>query len=57
MGISVDYENMAKHVQDYANNQLQLDGIPEMVLQLETICVQACEELTEEFNTIKNTKS
>jgi PAS domain S-box-containing protein len=53
MGISVDYENMAKQVQDYANNQLQLDGIPEMVLQLETVCVQACEELTEEFNTIK----
>jgi len=53
MGISVDYENMAKHVQDYANNQLQLNGIPEMVLQLEMVCVQACEELTEDFNTIK----
>jgi len=57
MGISVDYENMAKKVQDYANNQLQLDGIPEMVLELETVCGQACEELKEEFNTIKNTKS
>jgi hypothetical protein len=56
MGISVDYENMAKKVQEYANNQLQLDGIPEMVLELETVCEQACEELKEEFNAIKNTK-
>jgi CheY-like chemotaxis protein len=54
MGIHVDFENMAKKVQEFASNQLQLDGIPEMVLQLENICAQACEELKEEFNRIKS---
>jgi PAS domain S-box-containing protein len=55
MGISADFENMAIKVQEYASTQKQADGIPDMVLQLESICVQACEELKEEFNTIKNT--
>ncbi len=55
MGISTDFENMAKKVQEYASTQQQADGIPDMVLQLENICTQACKELEEEFNTIKNT--
>ena len=54
MGISTDFENMAKKVQDYASTQQLADGIPDMVLQLENICAQACKELTEEFNSIKN---
>jgi hypothetical protein len=54
MGIHVDFENMAKKVQEYASTQLQLDEIPEMVFQLETICSQACEELKEEYTRIKN---
>jgi hypothetical protein len=33
-----------------------LDGIPEMVLQLESVCSQACEELKEEYTKIKNRK-
>jgi PAS domain S-box-containing protein len=57
MGISTDFENMAKKVQDYANTQQLADGIPDMVLKLENVCVQACKELTEEFNTIKNAGS
>jgi CheY-like chemotaxis protein/nitrogen-specific signal transduction histidine kinase/HPt (histidine-containing phosphotransfer) domain-containing protein len=57
MGMSVDFENMAKKVQEYASTQLQTEGIPNLVLQLEAVCFQACEELTEEFNTIKNTAS
>jgi CheY-like chemotaxis protein len=57
MGISTDFENMAKKVQDYASTQQLADGIPDMVLQLENVCVQACKELTEEFNTIKNAGS
>ncbi len=56
MGISADFENIAKQVQQYANTQQQKDGIYELVSQLENICIQACEELTEEFNLIKNTK-
>jgi CheY-like chemotaxis protein len=55
MGISTDFENMARKVQDYAKIQEQSDGISDMVLQIENVCTQACIELTEEFNSIKNT--
>ncbi|NEW80123.1 MAG: response regulator, partial [Gelidibacter sp.] len=56
MGISVDFENMAKKIQEYASTQQQTDGISEMVLQLEEVCLQACLELEVEFNAIKNNK-
>jgi PAS domain S-box-containing protein len=55
MGINSDFENMAKRLQEYANAREQADGIHNMVLQLENVCNQACIELEEEFNTIKNT--
>ncbi len=42
MGISIDFENMAKKIQEYASTQKQADGIPDMVLQLENVCAQAC---------------
>ena len=54
MGISVDYENMARKVQEYASTQQQTDGISEMVMKLEEVCMQACSELEEEFNVFKN---
>ncbi|TAL47355.1 MAG: response regulator [Chitinophagaceae bacterium] len=54
MGISTDFETMAKKVQDYASSQQQAEGIPDMVLQIENICSQACSELKEELNRIKN---
>lgn len=57
MGMNVNFENMAKKVQEYASTQQQTDGIPDLVLQLENICAQACEELKAEFNVIKNTNS
>jgi CheY-like chemotaxis protein len=57
MGISIDFENIAKKVQEYASTRRQTDGIPALVLQLETVCKQACKELEEEFNTIKNTNA
>jgi len=57
MGINPDFEIMAKKIQDYASSQQQAEGIPDMVLQIENICTQACHELKEEFNTIKNTNS
>lgn len=53
MGISVDYENMARKVQEYASTQQQTDDISEMVLKLEEICMQACSELEEDFNVFK----
>jgi PAS domain S-box-containing protein len=55
MGISIDFENMAKQVQEYASTQQQTDGIPDLVRQLENICAQACKELEIEFDMIKNT--
>jgi PAS domain S-box-containing protein len=57
MGISTDFENMAKKIQDYASTQQLADGIPDMVLQLENVCTQACKELTEEFHSLKNAGS
>jgi len=56
MGISSDFENMARKVQDYATTQEQAEGISEMVLQLGNICTQACMELEEEFIKIKDKK-
>jgi CheY-like chemotaxis protein len=53
MGISTDFENMAKKLQEFAANQEQPDGISELVLKLELVCIQACKELEEEFNAIK----
>ncbi len=56
MGISPNFENIAKQVKDYATTQQQSDQIQDMVLQLENVCNQACKELEEELNVIKNTK-
>jgi CheY-like chemotaxis protein len=56
MGISSDFENMAKKVKEYASTQQQTDGIHDLVLKIENVCTQACKELEEEFNRIKNTK-
>jgi PAS domain S-box-containing protein len=53
MGISITFENIAKKVQEYACNQLESDGIPELVFQLETICKQACKELEVELFALK----
>ena len=56
MGISTDFENMAKKVQEYASSQQQTDSIPDLVNKLENICSRACNELQDEYNAIKNTK-
>jgi PAS domain S-box-containing protein len=55
VGIHTDFENMAKKVQDHLVTQ-KTDEIPDLVSQLENVLSQACKELEEEFNTIKNTK-
>jgi hypothetical protein len=56
MGISPDFENMAKKVQEFATLQQQEGDLNEMVLQLEIVLKQSCNELEEELNRIKNTK-
>jgi CheY-like chemotaxis protein len=54
MGISEEFENIARKVQDDANSiQVQANAVSDMVLQLENICGEACKELEEEFNNIK----
>jgi PAS domain S-box-containing protein len=55
MGISLDFETMAKKVQVYASTQQHTDELPDLILQLENVCTQACQELEEELNTIKTT--
>jgi len=55
MGISPDFEHMAKKVQEYATTLNQEEEINDMILQLENVCTQACMELEEEYNTIKST--
>jgi HPt (histidine-containing phosphotransfer) domain-containing protein len=57
MGISADFEIMARKVQDFASNQLSEDKIPDLVLQIENVCTQACEELEAGFKTMKSTNS
>jgi PAS domain S-box-containing protein len=56
MGISADFEQMAKKIQEYASTQEQTDNILEMVLKLENLCVQACKELEEELLNIRITQ-
>ncbi len=55
MGIGGDIESNAMKIQDYAKAKQEIDVIPDLVLQLETICTQACAELEEELNAIKST--
>lgn len=53
MGMSKDFEDMARKIQNFANTQLHSEDIERMVVQLETICGQACEELQEELINLK----
>jgi signal transduction histidine kinase/ActR/RegA family two-component response regulator len=55
VGISTNFENIAKKLQVYASSQQHANEMTEMVLELEIVCTQACHELKQEFDTIKNT--
>lgn len=58
MGISKDFENIAKKVQkDIDNIQRHRDGIPDLVLQLEKVCTEACKELEAEFIAVQKSNS
>lgn len=58
MGISKDFENIAKKVQEDVDNiQRHRHSMPDLVLQLENVCMEACKELEAEFNAIKNANS
>lgn len=47
MGISADFENMAKKVKEFAVAMQKAEEMSDMVLQLEKVCTQACVELKE----------
>lgn len=54
MGINEKFENMAKKVQDFAANHQQTDIIATLIVEIENICMQACDELKEEYLIMKN---
>jgi hypothetical protein len=56
MGINSNFETMAKQIKEYASTQQQSIGIQDLVLQIESICAQACKELEIELNLIKSLK-
>jgi len=53
IGISKDFEDIAKQIQEYASTRRQTGEIHDLVLQIENICAQACGELEEELERIK----
>ncbi len=55
MGINSDFEQIARKIQEHASLQQMTDEIPEMLLQIEDVCTQACMELQVAFNGLKNT--
>ena len=57
MGISPDFENMAKKIQEFATTQQQSEEIHDMVFQVGNVCTQACKELEVEFNRIKKSNT
>lgn len=54
MGISPNFENMAKKIQEISVKEEYTDELNDLVTQLEEICDQACKELEEELDIIKN---
>jgi PAS domain S-box-containing protein len=57
MGINKNYETIAVKIQEYSRSRLNLDQIEGLVIQIDTVCTQACQELKEEYEIIgKNIK-
>ncbi len=54
VGINADVEMMARKVQEFAHICEQEEETNKLVIQLENVCIHACEELEEELNTLKN---
>jgi PAS domain S-box-containing protein len=55
VGISPEFENMAKRLQEFASIQLQSAEMHDMVTKLERVCLQACSELEIELHKIQST--
>ena len=54
VGISTEFEEMAKRIQKFTGNQQDTEEIQDLVMQLESVCNKAYIELEEELNLIKN---
>ncbi len=55
MGIHKDFENTARIIQEYTGTQQHLDEVPELVMKLDKVCSQSCEELEEAYKLFKKT--
>lgn len=55
MGISNDYESLARKIYEFTKSQQVMEDIENMLKTLEDVCTHACSELTEEYNKIKST--
>lgn len=54
MGISNDYESLARKIYEFTKSQQVMEDIENMLKTLEDVCTHACSELTEEYNKIKS---
>lgn len=54
MGISNDYESLARKIYEFTKAQQTMEDIENMLKTLEHVCIHACSELTEEYNKIKS---
>ncbi len=53
MGIDNQIEEIAKSIKNFAEEQFQMNDIEDMVYQIESVCLQAFEELSEELKLIQ----
>lgn len=54
VGISSDYENMAKKIQELATAPEKSEEIKDLVQQIDDVCQQACVELQQELNNLRS---
>jgi HPt (histidine-containing phosphotransfer) domain-containing protein len=53
VGMQIEFENITRKIQEYAETEEHLDEIPDLFLKLESACSQACLELTDEYSLYK----
>lgn len=53
VGIHSDFENMAKKIQEFVIMHQKNDEMENMIMQLGSVCMQACKELELELETLK----
>jgi PAS domain S-box-containing protein len=56
MGMNKEYETMAVKIQEYAASGNHLEEIEGLILRLDAICTQACQELKEEYKLIEKNR-